>query len=43
MNNYPSADIYTAPVARAPYFNGALPGTRTLGPLIKSQLLYQLS
>ena len=22
---------------------GALPGTRTLGPLIKSQLLYQLS
>ena len=24
-------------------FSGALPGTRTLGPLIKSQLLYQLS
>ena len=24
-------------------FCGALPGTRTLGPLIKSQLLYQLS
>ena len=25
------------------YCFGALPGTRTLGPLIKSQLLYQLS
>ena len=24
-------------------FSGAPPGTRTLGPLIKSQLLYQLS
>ena len=24
-------------------FIGAPPGTRTLGPLIKSQLLYQLS
>ena len=25
------------------HFSGAPPGTRTLGPLIKSQLLYQLS
>ena len=26
-----------------PFFNGAPSGTRTLDPLIKSQLLYQLS